>query len=221
MHYCNAPLTRLTLHSIKELCSNVFDDEDPATVCAMQLPYLRHLAVIAPREGPADDAWFPDHGHITNGRGLPTPASWLFSLQSLRTFEVTMRPECHNTMISVSVSEVIEHIKWPSLKSIRLEGTALRPDCLERFLLATNRDRYEHLDELVIIDPITDEAYWNQLILKLENTQPGPTRLELTKALKHQDYDPPFGIIRYMDGRRDYVEFSPTMLPASLFSWYW
>jgi len=51
-------------------------------------------------------------------------------------------------------------------------------------LLFTNEDRYAHLEELVIKNPIMAETDWIELRAELQNKVPGPVRLELTDAHK-------------------------------------
>jgi len=55
---------------------------------------------------------------------------------------------------------------------------------LQSVLLFTNEDRYAHLEEPVIKNPIMAETDWIELRAQLQNKVPGPVRLELTDAHK-------------------------------------
>ena len=179
-------LTRLSLQSTAEICRPPFGVSTPITIAEVQLPHLLHLSITSPSPGPPQSHWIYRSRTSWLEWGRPVPLSWLSSLKSLHTFEVTENPGYDSEF---TVFEFLRDIHWPSLRRLRLKNIHGQVADLQRFLLLTNEDRYAHLEELVIKDPVMAEADWVELKADLQKKVPGPARLELTDA--HKDTQSP------------------------------
>lgn len=190
---CGISLTRLSLHSTAEIFDHVHESLSNSVHAA--LPNLLHLSITPPPEGPARQQHVQanDRSRIPVWSELASPASWLSSLRSLHTFEVF--EGSGEVMMDLdydfSVFGQLRDVYWPSLRTLRLQHIQSNVSDLRRFLLVTNRDRFQHLDELTITEPRMAEAGWNELRAELQNTVPGPARLELTPIMVEE---PPSGM---------------------------
>jgi len=174
-------LTRLSLQSTAEICRPPFEVLNPAIHAEVQLPHLLHLTITAPSPGPPQSHWIYRDQTSWLQWGRPLPASWLSSLTQLHTFEVTENPGDESEF---TVFEFLRDIHWPCLRKLRLKNVHGQVSDLQRFLVLTNVDRYGHLEELVVRNPVMAEADWVELRAELQNKLPGPVRLELTEAYK-------------------------------------
>jgi len=181
--HCGISLTHLSLHSTAEIFDHVH--ESLSNSVHATLPNLLHLSITPPQVWRARNQYFWSiNGRRSIYSALASPASWLSSLRSLHTFEV-VEDSSEDTMFTVfdfSVFGLLRDIHWPSLRILRLKYIQGQVSDLRRFILVTNRDRFQHLDELSITEPRMNEADWNELRAELQAT-PGPAQLELTPVL--------------------------------------
>lgn len=167
---CSAPLTRLNLHSTAEIHQHPWEAQK-ACVSASQMPQLRHLSITPPPKGPprqqftfqSRTGWLP--------WGPPQPSSWLFSLRSLHTFEVT---ELLDYEPPFTVFEFLRKVHWPALRYLRLTNLHVDVDDLRTFLLVTNKQSFDHMEELIITNPVVQGGDWEALKEDLQQAVLGP-----------------------------------------------
>lgn len=182
---CGISLTRLSLHATAEIYD--LAHQSLSGFVSAVLPNLLHLSITPPAEGPArkQDFWANHRSQFPVNIWSTSPASWLFSLRNLHTFEVLegAGEEMMNLDYGFSVFGQLRDVHWPSLRTVRLKHIQSNVSDLRHFLLVTNRDRFQHLDELTITEPRMAKGQWNRLRAELQKTVPGPARLELTPIM--------------------------------------
>lgn len=181
-------LTQLSLHSIGELMQHPSEINQGSNVAAVALPNLRHLSVTPCqyRAPMAPLYTFVRSRGVSLMHGWPLPASWLYTLFGLQIFELFERPreDLDLNLMEYSAFEFVRDIHWPSLRSVRVNKAEINAEDLRRFLLFTNKDRFECMEELIVKEPVIDEREWLDLRIELESRMLRPGKLELTEAYK-------------------------------------
>lgn len=139
----------------------------------VHLHSLRHLVISEPSEGKAL--------HLENGHWTGRLASWVNTLCNLEKLEICRR-QCR--VDNVDIFAMLQTVRWPKLRRVRLCGVATTAANLRYFLLEMYPHKVLPLEELKIITPIIVPNEWAALKEEILRLDPLPKQLFLGDSYK-------------------------------------
>lgn len=112
-----------------------------------------------------------------------TLARWVTDLPHLETLDVLRYPPVTDR---VDVFAMLRTVRWPKLRTVRLQSVATKATNLRHFLLEMYPHKVLPFEEIAIVDPFIVPAEWAQLRHDLQKLDPTPKKLMLT-----DEYKPP------------------------------